>query len=114
MYGTAEIAQALGISKQAVANHLSRGSMPAPDARLAMGPVWLADTIEPWIKERRITMINAECDICSAEGIETPATRKALGRHLCDECAAEYETHLKEGERIEDMTQEEINKRIYS
>ena len=55
-----------------------------------------------------------ECKICSENGIETAATRYALGMYLCDECAREYENYLRPGERLEDMTKEEMDRRIYS
>ena len=50
-YGIAEIADALGVGRQLVAVWRRRRShgMPEPDAELASGPVWLADTIEPWM-----------------------------------------------------------------
>jgi hypothetical protein len=51
IYGIAEIADALGVGRQLVAAWRRRRShgMPEPDAELASGPVWLGDTIEPWI-----------------------------------------------------------------
>lgn len=52
LYGVAEIADELGVSRVTVAQWLKRGKMPAPDARLAMGPVWKARTIRPWIKRK--------------------------------------------------------------
>lgn len=39
-YGTAEIAEACGVTQQAVSNWLKRGTMPQPTFRLRMGPVW--------------------------------------------------------------------------
>jgi predicted DNA-binding transcriptional regulator AlpA len=53
LYGIAEIAQALGVSRGLVAQWYRRGKLPEPDARLAMGPVWTAATIEPWIRQGR-------------------------------------------------------------
>lgn len=52
MYGTAEIAEAIGTTPKHVATMRWRGQLPEPDRELAMGPVWLAETIEPWIRER--------------------------------------------------------------
>ncbi len=52
LYGIAEIAQALGARRQTVAQWYQRGKLPEPDAHLAMGPVWTARTIEPWIRRR--------------------------------------------------------------
>lgn len=51
IYGIAEIADVLGVGRQLVAAWRRRRShgMPEPDAELASGPVWLGQTIEPWI-----------------------------------------------------------------
>lgn len=53
LYGIAEIAAALNARPKTVSIWLSRGRLPEPDARLAMGPAWLAETIEPWIASQR-------------------------------------------------------------
>jgi len=50
VYGIAEIAQALGVKRQTVAQWHHRGKLPPADEELSMGPVWFAETIEPWIK----------------------------------------------------------------
>lgn len=47
VYGIAEIARALGTDPGLVGKWRERHKLPAPDAELATGPVWLADTIEP-------------------------------------------------------------------
>lgn len=52
LYGISEIAAALGKSRGLVAQWYKRGKLPEPTQRLAMGPVWSADAIEPWIAER--------------------------------------------------------------
>ena len=52
LYGISEIAQALGISRGLVAQWFKRGKLPEPTARLAMGPVWTAEAIDPWIASR--------------------------------------------------------------
>ena len=51
LYGIQEIADEVGVSARLVATWRQRGShgLPEPDARLASGAVWFADTIEPWI-----------------------------------------------------------------
>ena len=49
-YGLTEIARASGIDRRLLALWLQRGKLPEPDARLAMGPVWTAQRIEPWIR----------------------------------------------------------------
>lgn len=54
LYGIAEIADALGQSRQLVTmwrRRRTRG-MPEPDAELASGPVWRGRTIEAWIDEQ--------------------------------------------------------------
>jgi hypothetical protein len=54
IYGVAEIATALSdgevtIDRRHVAVARRRGALPEPDEELAMGPAWLAATIEPWL-----------------------------------------------------------------
>jgi hypothetical protein len=39
-WGTAEIAEACGVTPQAVTNWLTRDQIPPPAFRLRMGPVW--------------------------------------------------------------------------
>jgi hypothetical protein len=54
-YGIAEIAEALGVDRQLATVWRRRSShgIPRPDDELAAGPLWLAETIEPWIRETR-------------------------------------------------------------
>src|SRR3954452_14701988 len=54
-YGIAEIADVLGIDRQLVTVWRRRSShgMPAPDEELSSGPLWTAETIEPWIAATR-------------------------------------------------------------
>lgn len=47
VYGIAEIARALDADPGLVGKWRERYKLPAPDAELATGPVWLAATIEP-------------------------------------------------------------------
>jgi hypothetical protein len=47
IYGIAEIARALDADPGLVGKWRERHKLPAPDAELATGPVWLAETIEP-------------------------------------------------------------------
>jgi hypothetical protein len=47
VYGITEIARALETDPGLVGKWRERHKLPAPDAELATGPVWLADTIEP-------------------------------------------------------------------
>jgi helix-turn-helix protein len=53
MYGIAEIADALGVPRNTVAQWRIRGKLPPATEYLRTGPVWDAKTIEPWIRERR-------------------------------------------------------------
>ncbi len=50
VYGIAEIARALDTDPGLVGKWRERHKLPAPDAELATGPVWLADTIEPLLE----------------------------------------------------------------
>lgn len=52
IYGTAELAAELGVDRYHVSMWLKRGNrnIPEPDARLSMGPVWLADTVKAWLR----------------------------------------------------------------
>jgi hypothetical protein len=47
VYGITEIARALDAEPGLVGKWRERHKLPAPDAELSTGPVWLADTIEP-------------------------------------------------------------------
>ena len=49
IYGIAEIARALDADPGLVGKWRERRKLPAPDAELATGPVWLAETIEPML-----------------------------------------------------------------
>lgn len=50
-YGIAEIAEVLDAHRPRVSSWASAGDhgMPSPDFNLRCGPVWLAETIEPWL-----------------------------------------------------------------
>lgn len=55
LYGVKEIAESLGVDdSRLVATWRLRGShgIPEPDAELASGSVWFAETIEPWLGEQ--------------------------------------------------------------
>jgi hypothetical protein len=54
-YGTAEIAEACGVTQQAVSNWLARGQMPKPTFRLRMGPVWSIESnrFRVWLRANR-------------------------------------------------------------
>ena len=49
--GIAEIAQLVGASRQTVGQWHTRGKLPEPDARLAMGPVWSVETIRHFLAQ---------------------------------------------------------------
>lgn len=50
----AEVAAALGVSKQTVWNWMNRPgwNFPAPIVRLAMGPIWNMEEVRTWSSER--------------------------------------------------------------
>ena len=50
VYGITEIARALDADPGLVGKWRERHKLPAPDAELATGPVWLAETIEPLLE----------------------------------------------------------------
>ena len=52
LLGLAELADMLGMKKDAVIQRVRRGRLPVPDLRLAAGPIWKAETIRPWLKEQ--------------------------------------------------------------
>lgn len=41
-----------------------------------------------------------ECEICDVAGVSTPATRRVLGRDVCDQCAGVLEHALQIGPAI--------------
>jgi hypothetical protein len=50
--GLAEVAQLLGATKRTASRYTALPDFPEPVARLAMGPVWLAEDIEAWARQR--------------------------------------------------------------
>lgn len=50
VYGLTEIARGLGVDAVLVAKWRERGKLPPADAELSVGPVWLAETIEPLLE----------------------------------------------------------------
>lgn len=58
IYGTAELAAELGVDRYHVSMWLKRGNrgIPAPDERLAMGPVWLAATVRNWLRRTKAAL----------------------------------------------------------
>ena len=52
LYGISEIAAALSVPRNTVAQWYRRGNMPQPDVELAMGPVWTGRRIERWIEDK--------------------------------------------------------------
>jgi predicted DNA-binding transcriptional regulator AlpA len=58
--GSMEIADRLGISRQRVQQLIARPDWPEPYETLAMGKVWLAESIEKWIAEHRPDVADTE------------------------------------------------------
>lgn len=53
LWGSAEIADRLGVVRQRVYQIANRKGFPDPVAQLSMGQVWLADEVEAWIAVHR-------------------------------------------------------------
>lgn len=73
LYGVAEIASALGVGRGLVSQWHYRHHLPTPSAVLAMGPVWSARRIEPWIA--RIAALSPEE---RAREFRTPRRRSSV------------------------------------
>lgn len=50
LLGVAELAQVLGLTKQAVCNRNARGKLPEPHAKLHMTPVWTKQQIMQFLR----------------------------------------------------------------
>jgi predicted transcriptional regulator len=55
-YGTAEVAEACGVTQQAVSNWLARGQITKPTFRLRMGPVWDIESprFAKWLRANKV------------------------------------------------------------
>lgn len=53
LYGTAEIADRLGVTRQRAYVISRQKGFPEPLDTLQMGPVWSRDDVEDWIKANR-------------------------------------------------------------
>jgi len=51
VYGLAEITALTGRKRKKIRKWIAKGKIPAPSERLSTGPVWLAEDIEPWLRE---------------------------------------------------------------
>lgn len=83
-YGIAEIAEALGVDRQLVTvwrRRLSRG-LPPPDDELASGPLWLAETVEPWIVETRARLERQQPQSGRERAFTSAFVRQAARRFL--------------------------------
>lgn len=93
VYGVAEIAEALNVRRQTVWAWVQRGThgIPEPDQRLAMGPVWRAETIEPWIRKMdRIMADNLLVRDYNDMTMEERARSIEEARRVGWECAQAY------------------------
>jgi prophage regulatory protein len=60
LVGAREIrARMHGVSRQRVYQLTSRRDFPRPVASLAQGKIWLADDVEAWINNRRLSAADA-------------------------------------------------------
>ncbi len=97
IYGIAEIAQALGVRRQTVAQWHKPGQLPPTTEDLAMGPVWMGQDIQPWLdkKKEEIQLTVREREAAAYEGL---VGSQSVGEFLSyrqgwmdlEECAAEY------------------------
>jgi hypothetical protein len=65
--GVAEVAALIGVAPKTVGAYLARGQMPAPDVKLACGPIWARETIEAWTAKREQRTERAEVRLAELE-----------------------------------------------
>jgi predicted DNA-binding transcriptional regulator AlpA len=53
VWGFAEVAEFLGVSRQRVLVLVNRAGFPAPVQTLASGRIWLASDVREWERQRR-------------------------------------------------------------
>lgn len=53
LYGTSEIADRLGVTRQRAHTITRTKGFPDPYEELVMGSVWLVEDVEAWIREHR-------------------------------------------------------------
>lgn len=53
LYGTSEIADRLGVTRQRAHVITRQKGFPEPYEELVMGSVWLVEDVEEWIREHR-------------------------------------------------------------
>jgi prophage regulatory protein len=53
LYGTSEIADRLGVTRQRAHVVTRQKGFPEPYEELIMGSVWLVEDVEAWIREHR-------------------------------------------------------------
>lgn len=56
--GSAEVAEYMGVTVQAVSNWLKRDKIIKPIARLRMGPIWSTPSIIEWAFEYELQVTN--------------------------------------------------------
>jgi len=80
LLGLAELAREAGVKPRTLAGYLSRGFTPEPDARLACGPIWHRDTVQPWLEEReqRLERAISAADAVLADAVGKPSAVTGL------------------------------------
>ena len=52
---TAEIIASVGLSSARIYQLIADGTFPLPVAKLRVGRIWLADDVEQWNRDRKVT-----------------------------------------------------------
>lgn len=59
LYGTSEIADRIGVTRQRAHVITRQKGFPEPYEELVMGSVWLVEDVEAWIREHRPELAEA-------------------------------------------------------
>ena len=91
MLDIAAVALRLGVKPATVRQHLWRGTIPPPDARIGGHPAWEVETIQRWQRARRkhrngMPRQNVKCAKCKRRGKIKNGWAVPPAQILCDEC----------------------------